>query len=47
VARYCGESFQELADEAFKDLLKKPVGLKAAQASARRPESTPAPSVRP
>ncbi|MBK5198716.1 MAG: hypothetical protein JJE37_10630 [Methyloceanibacter sp.] len=33
VARDSGESFQELADEAFKDLLKKrkqPVGLKAA-----------------
>ena len=33
VARGRGKSFQELADEAFKDLLKKhhqPVGLKAA-----------------
>ena len=33
VARDSGETFQELADEAFKDLLKKrkqPVGLKAA-----------------
>ena len=33
VVRDSGESFQELADEAFKDLLKKrkqPVGLKAA-----------------
>ena len=33
VARQSGKSFQELADEAFKDLLKKyrqPVGLKAA-----------------
>jgi hypothetical protein len=33
VARDSGMSFQELADEAFKDLLKKrkqPVGLKAA-----------------
>ena len=32
VARDSGETFQELADEAFKDLLKKrkqPVGLKA------------------
>lgn len=33
VARERGQTFQELADEAFKDLLKKhrqPVGLKAA-----------------
>jgi hypothetical protein len=33
VARQQGKTFQELADEAFKDLLKKhhqPVGLKAA-----------------
>jgi hypothetical protein len=33
VVRQSGSSFQELADEAFKDLLKKhkqPVGLKAA-----------------
>jgi hypothetical protein len=33
VARESGSSFQELAEEAFKDLLKKhkqPVGLKAA-----------------
>ena len=33
VAHDSGETFQELADEAFKDLLKKrkqPVGLKAA-----------------
>ena len=45
VSRSKGKSFQELADEAFADLLKKhkqPVGLKAAlKESVSNPKRTP------
>jgi hypothetical protein len=46
LARDSGRSFQELADEAFKDLLKKhkqPVGLKAALKESVGVPSKPAP----
>jgi hypothetical protein len=47
VASQQGKTFQELADEAFKDLLKKhhqPVGLKAALKRASEPAANPAPA---
>ena len=46
VARGKGKTFQQLADEAFKDLLKKhrqPVGLKAALKQASVARQSPAP----